>query len=169
LFALALAWLSRAKVETGLYRARAELGHPDMVRRARTMINRALKIQCSPWIRYRVKLISGDIALREDNPEKALSEYRDALMAAAMYGNEGRDGASGDDELWNAGYQMLPRLGAAYLALGDLMGARRCFEELKGFERIGASARFGDLVLNSVEKGNLAEAVSPDNSWSCLK
>jgi tetratricopeptide (TPR) repeat protein len=109
LLALGLAWRARIKIEQ----------NPPDPERALQRIGEALAIKCQPWIRCRVNMAAGDIALKRGNGAKALTYYKIAESEAQKYGGEGH------------GYQTLPRIGLAYLAEDQLQEAEQTFKELQ--------------------------------------
>lgn len=121
---LGTAWLSRIVLERGK--------NPE----ARRLIAEALGRPVSPWIRVRVLMVAGDVELREGNGQEALDYYKGALqLAAHEYGSEGN------------GYELLPRIGLAYISINDLKGARDTFGELAKPSEIPVARLYGKYGL----------------------
>ena len=137
--ALGLAWRARVRVERKEFE------------RANELIHEALVIDASPWIRFRVNMAAGDIALKRggrEDAKTALGFYQRAAKAADSYGGEGY------------GYQIGPRIGLAYLGVGKVKEAERKFKELSGLEQIPIGKLYAEygLALVTRERGNLPEA-----------
>lgn len=137
--ALGLAWRARVRVERRDFK------------RADELINEAFAINCSPWIKFRVNMAAGDIELKRGGvrgPQKALRFYQSAAKEADSYGGEGY------------GYQIGPRIGLAYLGIGQIEEAEQKFEELKGLEQIPIGKLYAEygLALVASERGNVPEA-----------
>lgn len=144
--ALGLAWRARVRVE----RKDFERVEEDFAR-AEELIHEALAIDCSPWIRFRVNMAAGDIALKRGDTEgarAALNFYRRAAREADSYGGEGD------------GYQIGPRIGLAYLGLGQIKAAERKFKELSSLEQIPVGKLYAEYGLALVvrERGNIPVA-----------
>lgn len=60
-----------------------------------------------PWIRMRIKMMSGDLCKMSGNPQSALKAYEQAEALMETYGGEG------------AGYQISPRIGMALLDIWE--------------------------------------------------
>jgi tetratricopeptide (TPR) repeat protein len=137
LLALGHAWLARVHLERGaLVLAKAE-------------INLSRGFECSPWIKLRVLMAAGDIHLRDDEPEAALASYLDAARQPdEHYGTEGN------------GYQTLPRIGLAQLALGQLDQADLTFRQLKQTDEIPLAGLYADygLALVTFQRGKISHA-----------
>lgn len=141
--ALGLVWMARVKVER---RERDFRWAEERIQEARALV-------CSPWIRFRVHMAAGDIALKRGDRESAkaaLDHYEEAAQQAETYGGEG------------GGYQTKPRIGLAYLAMKEIGKAEQIFKELRDEEKIPIIAKlyaeYG-LALVEREKGNQAEAL----------
>jgi hypothetical protein len=85
-------------------------------------------VHCDPWIKTRVYMAAGDLALKQGDHAGALELYTRQHEAAQSYGGEGR------------GYQSLPRIGLAQLGLArlgecDVEAAAETFRELEGAVR----------------------------------
>lgn len=137
--ALGLAWRARVRVE-----------RRDVVR-ADELIREALAIDASPWIRFRVNMSAGDIKLKRGDRESAkaaLEFYQRAAEEAESYGGEGY------------GYQIGPRIGLAYLGVGQIEEAERKFKELSGLEQIPIGKLYAEygLALVARERGKFPEA-----------
>lgn len=135
--ALGLAWRARVRIE---------LAEPE---RAQELIRDALKIRgARPWIKFRVAMAAGDIALKRGDSKNALSYYQNAETEVNKYGGEGH------------GYQIAPRLGLAYLGLGRLDEARAQFSRLASFDKIAIGKLYADYGLAMVDhqKGNFQSA-----------
>ena len=137
--ALGLAWRARVRVERKEFE------------RANELIHEALVIDASPWIRFRVNMAAGDIALKRggrEDAKTALGFYQRAAKAADSYGGEGY------------GYQIGPRIGLAYLGVGKVKEAERKFKELSGLEQIPIGKLYAEygLALVTRERGNLPES-----------
>src|SRR5205823_13809552 len=99
------------------WKARVALGG-ERLDEARRFIDRALNVPCKPVVKYRVNFIAGDIALKQRDAQKALDYYHSAVQCAEQYDGEGR------------GYQTLPRIALALIALRRADDAERAFDEL---------------------------------------
>jgi LuxR family glucitol operon transcriptional activator len=134
--ALGWAWLARMSIEEEQFDEADEL------------IDRALETACNPWIRYRINMAAGDIALREGNSHKALQLYQDAVEQYESYGGEGR------------GYQILPRIGLAYVAIGDLKRAEDQFNVLRAQEQIAIGRLYAEygMALIAYRRGEVDDA-----------
>jgi lipopolysaccharide biosynthesis regulator YciM len=110
--ALGLAWKARVIVESG---------RPDPVE---PMIDAAMRLDCRPWIKHRVNMAAGDIAMKENRFQDAYDNYQKCLVEVRKYGGEGHD------------YQIAPRLSMACIRLGHLEAAERHLSELKQFAPI---------------------------------
>ncbi|HEX3126691.1 MAG TPA: hypothetical protein VH394_05120, partial [Thermoanaerobaculia bacterium] len=137
--ALGLAWRARVRVERKHFE------------RADELIRDALAIPCSPWILFRVNMAAGDISLKrgdQDGARAALGFYQRAAQEADSYGGEGY------------GYQIGPRIGLAYLGMGDIDEAESKFRELSGLEQIPIGKLYAEygLALVARERGHLPEA-----------
>ncbi len=141
LCALGRAWGARVEVEDK---------EKDFVKAGR-LIDEARAIECSPWIRFRVNMAAGDIALKKggwQNAEDALHFYQRAAREAESYGGEGY------------GYQTMPRIGLAHLELGQIKDAEQNFVELSGLEQIPIGKLYAEygLALVELRRGNQEEA-----------
>jgi tetratricopeptide (TPR) repeat protein len=136
LLALGLAWQARVMIEQGRSTEASQL------------INEALAIPCKPWIKFRVNLAAGDIALKQGNGLEALRFYEDAAQASQEYGGEGR------------GYQTEPRIGLAYLAKGKPEEAEAKFQALHNLEQIAIGKLYAEygLALVAYERGETPKA-----------
>jgi LuxR family glucitol operon transcriptional activator len=136
LLALGLAWRARVRIEQEL---------PEL---AQERIDEALTIDCQPWIRCRVNMAAGDIALKLGDSAKALTYYESAESEAQKYGGEGR------------GYQTLPRIGLAYLAMGRLDDAEQKFRELFDVKRIAIGNLYAEygLAMAAYKRGDVVNA-----------
>jgi hypothetical protein len=135
--ALGLAWRARVRIER----------HQST--RALNLIHEALKIKkCKPWIKFRVQMAAGDIALKQGNSTDALGHYKQAEAELRKYGGEGH------------GYQIAPRIGLAYLRMGELDKAQEKFNELASFEKIAIGKLYAEYGLAMVDykKGNFQSA-----------
>jgi LuxR family glucitol operon transcriptional activator len=134
--ALGLAWLARMSIEQGRKSEAAE------------WINRALETPCRPWIKYRVTMAAGDIALKESKSREALRLYESAVEQYQTYGGEGH------------GYQIEPRIGLAYLGSGALQEAQRRFQALRKYEQIAIGRLYADygVALVAFRQGDVDEA-----------
>lgn len=110
--ALALAWKARVIVESG---------KPESVEE---MIREAMSLDSRPWIKHRVHMAAGDIAMKENRFDNACANYEQCALEVKRYGGEGH------------GYQIAPRLAMACIRLGDFAAAEKHLEELKRFEPI---------------------------------
>jgi LuxR family transcriptional regulator, glucitol operon activator len=126
LMALGYAWRARVRIEQG------------HLTRASALIDMALAIACSPWIRFRVYLAAGDIALKQNRNKEALAFYQQQAASMEEYGGEGH------------GYQVLSRLGLAYVGIGgtrDIEKAEEKFKALRDNENIPIGKLYGDYGL----------------------
>lgn len=121
---LGLAWKARVKMELALLNI-SKADSPILRREAVELIEKALRVDCSPWIRYRIFKAAGDIAFRAEIPlqqaeqqQEALDFYLQAEAEIDKYGGEG------------ASYQIAPRIGLAYLRKDDLEQAEAYFDRL---------------------------------------
>jgi LuxR family glucitol operon transcriptional activator len=126
LTALGFAWRARVRIEQK---------QPE---EANQLIGGALNLACSPWIKSRVYMAAGDIALKQNNSKDALHFYEEAAESIEDYGGEGH------------GYQVDPRIGLAYLSLGNLDEARARFNALRANEAIPIGKLYGDYGLAMV-------------------
>jgi tetratricopeptide (TPR) repeat protein len=136
LIALGYAWLARVRSEQDR--------HDD----AREFIDHALAVDCSAWIRTRVNMAAGDLALKARDSQRALEHYRAAAEAVDAYGSEGH------------GYQIAPRFGLAYLSAGRLDEAERQFNELREFRQIEIGKLYADygLAMVAYKRGEIVGA-----------
>jgi tetratricopeptide (TPR) repeat protein len=136
LIALGYAWLARVRSEQDR--------HDD----AREFIDRALTVNCSAWIRTRVNMAAGDLALKARDSQRALEHYEAAAEAVDGYGSEGH------------GYQIAPRIGLAYLSAGRLDEAERQFNELREFRHIEIGKLYADygLAMVAYKRGEIVGA-----------
>jgi tetratricopeptide (TPR) repeat protein len=104
--------------------------------------------RCSSWIRLRVNMAAGDIALKEGRYKEALNRYEAAHAASTDHGGEGD------------GYQINPRLGMALINLGDLDEAERKFEAMQELKGIPIGNLYGDygLALVAHKRGETQQA-----------
>ncbi|MEA2559356.1 MAG: LuxR family transcriptional regulator, glucitol operon activator [Acidobacteriota bacterium] len=140
--ALGLAWRARVRVE----RRERDFERADQ------LIKEALAIECSPWIRFRVNMAAGDIELKRgdrNSAKAALEFYQHAEREADSYGKEG------------GGYQTKPRIGLAYLEMGEIAEAERKFKELSDLDKIPIARLYAEygLALVEREKGHQSEAL----------
>ena len=133
---LGLAWRARVRIEQG----RAQ--------EARELIEEALRIHCKPWIRTRVHMAAGDIALKSGEREAALNYYQSAEAEARTYGDEGHS------------YQIAPRIGLAFVSLGRLSEAERKFTELSGSWQVAIGKLYAEFGLAKIayERGDASAA-----------
>src|SRR5215213_746668 len=117
--ALGFAWRARVRIEQ------------KQSEEANRLIDSALKLTCSPWIKSRVYMSAGDIALKQNNGKDELRFYKDAAKSIEEYGGEGH------------GYQVDPRIGLAHLSLGNLDKARKRFNALRANEAIPIGKLYG--------------------------
>jgi tetratricopeptide (TPR) repeat protein len=138
LIALGNAWLGRLTIE-----------HGD-AETAERLVEIAMATPCSPWIRYRVFMAAGDIALKIGDSSRAITAYQSALAEYDSYGGEGQ------------GYQIDPRLGMAYASSGDLTRATEKFEGLRARPQIAIGRLYGDYGAAYVayRQGRIDEARS---------
>ena len=123
LIALGFAWRARVRIEQG----RSE--------EATGLIQEALSIACRPWIKSRIYMAAGDIALKQNESKEALSFYEDTARSVGEYGGEGH------------GYQIDPRIGLAYVGTGDLKRAMEKFNALRANTDIPIGKLYGDYGL----------------------
>ena len=124
--ALGFAWRARVRIEQ------------QQSDEASQLIESALSLTCSPWIKSRVYMAAGDIALKQNNSKDALRFYEEAAKSIQEYGGEGH------------GYQVDPRIGLAHLSLGNLEQARKRFNALRANEAIPIGKLYGDYGLAMV-------------------
>jgi len=124
--ALGFAWRARVRIE------QQQSGD------ATEFINSALKVNCHSWIRSRVYMAAGDIALKQNKSSEALRFYEEAARSIEEYGGEGH------------GYQIDPRIGLAHLGVGNLEAARNRFDALRANEAIPIGKLYGDYGLAMV-------------------
>ncbi len=108
---------------------------------SRAMIAEALSLAdvVEPWIRMRVFMAAGDIALMGDAVTPAFEHYQRALDASFAYGEDGM------------GYQLLPRIGLAMTMLdGALDEAQAHFDGIRA-RGIPSGKLYGDYGLGLVE------------------
>jgi tetratricopeptide (TPR) repeat protein len=93
-------------------------------------------------------MAAGDIALKRGDSAKALTYYKTAWRLADSYGGEGR------------GYQILPRIGLAYLGVGQLDNAERELRKLRELEQIPIGKLYGDygLAMVAYKRGEIQSA-----------
>lgn len=105
--ALALTWQARAALVGGATALAQEL------------VDEALARSCDEknWIRYRARMVAGDIAAKVGEFSRAVGCYEECRRLVDSYGGE-------------EGYQMLPRLGMALLLDGKREHAAKVFGEL---------------------------------------
>lgn len=134
--ALGFAWRARVRIEQGRSGEASEL------------IKEALAIKCSPWIKSRVYMAAGDIAMKQDESRKALGFYEEAARNIDEYGGEGH------------GYQIDPRIGLAYLSTGNLDEAEEKFLALRANDNIPIGKLYGDygLALVAYQRNQKEEA-----------
>ena len=142
LMTLANAWRARIRAEE------------KNSREAEELIVDALSTveQCKPWIKLRVYMAAGDIALKNESYEDALAKYEAAAESAKAYGGEG--GYKGEA----GGYQIDPRIGMAMVNLRDrLDDAEAKFEAVGRQETIPIGHLYGDYGKALVEhkRGNV--------------
>jgi LuxR family glucitol operon transcriptional activator len=134
--ALGLAWQARVMIEQ------------ERSIEAFQLIEKALAITCKPWIRFRVKMAAGDIALKQGKNVEALQYYEDCAQVTQEYGTEGH------------GYQTEPRIGMAYLATGELEKAEEKFLALRDLQHISIGklyAEYGEAFI-AYQRGDIAGA-----------
>ncbi|HEY0969559.1 MAG TPA: SIR2 family protein [Gemmatimonadales bacterium] len=134
--ALGLAWQARVRIEQG------------KAAEAETLIGQALDIPCPPWIKCRVYMAAGDIALKQRRSEEALRHYTAQSEEAKSYGDEGH------------GYQWRPRIGMAHLDLGQLDEAEATFRELLAFEQIEIGRLYAEygIAMVAYKRGEVLSA-----------
>lgn len=161
--ALALTWISRIHLEN---KERSE---------AKAAIAQALSSQCRPWIGYRAKMIAGRISLNEGNPDDALRYFEEAKKLADTYEPAGL--IEGEAH----GYQIVPYMGFAHLARGDVPAAEREFTKLRdsgqiiigtlfakcGFAAIAWKNRRNDRAKDLLRK--LRGDVEKQGHWGLIK
>src|SRR5215213_2898395 len=127
--ALGFAWRARVRIEQ------------KQSEDATQFINSALNLNCNSWIRSRVYMAAGDIALKQNQSKEALGFYEDAARSIEEYGGEGH------------GYQIDPRIGLAHLGVGEpwnLKAATDRFNALRANEAIPIGKLYGDYGLAMV-------------------
>jgi tetratricopeptide (TPR) repeat protein len=124
--ALGLAWQARVRLEQ------------DRSEEAAPLIQKALAIPSKPWIKCRVYMAAGDIALKSGDSKQALKYYKQQSEEAQQYGDEGR------------GYQWRPRIGMAQLDQGQLDEAEDTFESLQKVQEIEIGRLYADYGLAMV-------------------
>jgi LuxR family glucitol operon transcriptional activator len=136
LIALGYAWHARAMIEQGHSAGASRLSE------------RALSIRCKPWIKSRVYMAAGDIALKEGDSLKALGYYENAKGENEKYGGEGH------------GYQIDPRIGLAYLGIGELDKAEEKFKVLRDHEQIAIGKLYAEygIALVAYKRGDTSSA-----------
>jgi tetratricopeptide (TPR) repeat protein len=146
LLALGYAWRARVLIEQN--DATLDEVRIEETLSADQLIERALAIDSSAWIRTRVNMAAGDIALKQGNSNEALKRYEAAEAEAQKYGNEGR------------GYQTAPRIGLAYLAANRLDEAEKRFKELRDLEQIAIGKLYADygLAMVAYKRGEIVGA-----------
>jgi tetratricopeptide (TPR) repeat protein len=136
---IALANASEARIE-------AAQGLPD----AGDRIAGALQSvgQCPSWIRMRIHMAAGDIAMKGGDFHTGLSHYERAVGDARQY-------RAGNEQ-----YQLLPRKGLALIHLDRVDEACECFEALEGFDEMPLILVFRDYGLAFVKykRGLIAES-----------
>jgi predicted negative regulator of RcsB-dependent stress response len=137
--ALAQAWLARCQLQR------------EQFKEAFNFVEQAKQIQCSPWIRYRVNLASGDIALTTGGDQgyaKALQSYREAEAEADRYGGEGHC------------YQTAWRIALASIGAGDITSAKDELLNLRAFEQIAIGRLYADygLAMIALKEGDTVRA-----------
>jgi LuxR family glucitol operon transcriptional activator len=125
LLTLGYAWQARVEIE---------LGHPV---EASELIDKALKLSetCNFWIKSRVYMAAGDIALKQQDNKTALEHYNNQVESMVEYDGEGN------------GYQVEPRIGLAYVKTGELEKAEEKFNALRVDETIPIGKLYGDYGL----------------------
>jgi hypothetical protein len=114
LIALADTWQARALMEVVGRQSEADACRNDALTQAS---------RCSGWIRMRIYLVAGGMALKGQRYEEALSHYRMASAVVQEYGGEGNS------------FQIEPRIGLVHLHLDNVDEAERQFtvgRELEG-------------------------------------
>lgn len=138
LIALGYAWEARVEIEMGNSSTACQL------------IDKALVLSqtCSSWIKSRVYMAAGDIALKQNRNVEALDFYENQASSMIDYGGEGN------------GYQVEPRLGLAYVRTGDLEKAEKKFNALRNNEKIPIGKLYGDygLALVAYKRGETEKA-----------
>lgn len=134
--ALGKAWRARLAVQ----RTRLD--------RAKRLADQAMQSARSPWITARAMMVAGDVALRRDDGAAALTLYEEALSLQDSYGSEGD------------GYDLLPRIGLAYLKTGQLGHARAAFTRLGEASGIGVARLYSEYGLGLADHQtlNISEA-----------
>jgi tetratricopeptide (TPR) repeat protein len=138
LIALANAWKARALIEEG--------NRADAQRHIQSALEEVGR--CNSWIRVRVHMAAGDIALKEHRSEDALRHFRSATEAAKEYGGEG------------GGYQLYPRIGLALIDLDRFDEAQAKFQSVRDLEGIPIGNLYGEygLALVAYKRGRVNEA-----------
>ncbi len=138
LVSLGYAWQARVKIE---------MNDPTQACR---LIDEALQLSanCSSWIKSRIYMAAGDIALKQNRSKDALAYYQDQVVSMREYGGEGN------------GYQVEPRLGLAYVGTGDLTKAEEKFNALRVNKNIPIGKHYGDygLALVAYKRNQKEEA-----------
>lgn len=134
--ALGLAWRARVLVELG------------KLERATEIIDEALELPCSEWIRHRVHMSAGDVAMKLRRFAEAYQHYKCCERLVGTYGGEGHD------------YQIAPRLGFACVGLEQLGEAEEFFESVRGINQITTGRMYAEygLALVALKRGNLEKA-----------
>lgn len=129
---LGLAWMARVKSEKNLLAEAAEL------------LAKTLTKDREPWIASRIKVVGGDLMLKNGNSPRALEMYSDAGKMLEEYGGEGH------------GYQIEPRVGLALLADGHIDEAEKLFAHMREQEQIVIGRLYGDygLALVALRRGD---------------
>jgi hypothetical protein len=123
LLALGYAWQARVRIEQGF------------TDQASALIKMALSISCSPWIKSRVFMAAGDIALKQNRNEEALGFYQSQVASMEEYAGKGQS------------YLAEPRLGLAYMGTGEIEKAEEKFKALRDNENIPIGKLYGDYGL----------------------
>jgi LuxR family transcriptional regulator, glucitol operon activator len=136
LIALGTGWLARLRLEEGL------------VAEATDLMAEALSTPCRAWIKYRLNMAAGDIALRLGQGDRALQSYQEAVSEYEQYGGEGH------------GYQIDPKIGLAEVARGNLEGAEKKFEAVRAHEGIAIGKLYADygMALVAYRRGEIEKA-----------
>ncbi|HEX9941157.1 MAG TPA: SIR2 family protein [Thermoanaerobaculia bacterium] len=134
--ALGLAWKARVRIEQNDSASALEL------------IDQALAIECNPWIKFRVNMSAGDIALKQGDSMSALIYYEQAEAEMKEYGPEGY------------GYQIDPRIGLAYLGVGRIEDAEQKFKKLWGVAQIAIGKLYAEygLAMVAYKRGEIQSA-----------